>query len=200
MANTINMDSQVPVRTPLVVIVDSKVADYFDLKADGSLSVSYKLPNGLELSEPHLAKLLYIRGLKIPASVSCSFISQQSVNGQATGSLGSNVVESNVYIPVQSNYIPATGWLKVARLDGNAFSRAVPVSIAFHIVPASYLHCMPCEAQLYLICSLLVQTSTNRRNQIFVRHSSNFGGQPRYRTKYSRGCPLRLRSLMTFST
>ena len=134
------MASEVHVKTPLVVSVCSRQADYFTLRADGTVSLSYKLPNGLLLREPHYAKLLFVHGLdEAPLGLVCPFVQTQSVDGNPKGQLGTSLAQSNVYVPVRDNYISATGWLQLARLDGFPIRRLSPVVLAIHLVPASQL-------------------------------------------------------------
>lgn len=123
-------------KTPIVLTIrtiDSGVA--YDIQSDGSASLSYCLPEPFDLDEPHAVKLLYIKGPKKHVACVANFIETQGFNREPLNVLGTSVANSNVYVPIRSNYITAVGWLTLFNLDGTPIESLDPTILALHLVP-----------------------------------------------------------------
>ena len=125
-------------KTPIVLTirsVDSGVA--YEIQSDGTASLSYCLPEPLDLHEPHAVKLLYIKGPEKHVFCCANFIEPQGFNRDPVTVLGTSITGTNVYIPLRTNYITAVGWFTLSNLDGTPIDRLDPTILALHLVPTS---------------------------------------------------------------
>ena len=122
--------------TPTLVVLRSREAVFQALHHDGSSSLTYQLPQSLELTKPHKAKLLFLLGGE-GGHLICraSFVAQQIMGNQQSKILGTSVPDSNVYVALDGNYVPAVGWLSFERLDGSPILEEPDLFLAIHICP-----------------------------------------------------------------
>ena len=129
-----------PLKTPNVLTIrtlDSGVA--YEIQSDGSASLSYCFPEPFDLQEPHAVKLLYIKGPKKHVVCVANFIEPQGFNRDPMGVLGTSASDSNVYVPLRTNYLPAVGWFTLFHLDGTPIESLNTTVLALHLVPMKHI-------------------------------------------------------------
>jgi hypothetical protein len=83
---------------------------------------SYKLPKDLSFSEPHIARLVWLRPKpKVPVFVFCDFLSGSFVQGQLRPLLGGSGFVESPWVPVATNFIPSTGFVHLQTHDHTPF-------------------------------------------------------------------------------
>ena len=145
------MASGDPVVTPTVLFLNTTPGgpNHIRLENDGSESLFYQLPNPITFSEPHSARLLTIITAPTVAEqmtepiLSClaSFVPNQPLDGAALPVLGTSMSLSNVYHPLYTNHLPASGRIELRRLDGAPITTAHSfLCVVIHILPSHSLH------------------------------------------------------------
>lgn len=128
-------------KPPLVLHLRSRDGVSYNLRGDGTATLSYCLPEyGWDVSgEPHAVKLLYTHGLSKPAYISASFVKLQGHNSDYSHILGTTLPGTNVYVPVGTHYVAGTGWVTIANMDGSPIQKLEPICLAMHLVPCDPL-------------------------------------------------------------
>lgn len=108
---------------------------YYNLRGDGTASLSYSFPEDMDLARPHAIKIIYINGPKKPVFINSNFIELQGLNSTLMMLLGTSLPNSNVYVPIRSNYISRVGWMIIHNMDGSPITQLDPINIGLHIVP-----------------------------------------------------------------
>jgi hypothetical protein len=130
------MPLKMELKTPLLFVINSEKALYGSLQSDGSYCLTYELANSLILEEPHVAKLLSLRSDAEKQLVcTAGFVKQGSLDGEEARILGTSIAQSNVYVPVTGNHIPAIGWLSFSHLDATPIVKEPLIHLAIHVAP-----------------------------------------------------------------
>lgn len=129
----------VKMKTPVVLRIRSSDSVYYSLKGDGTASISYCLPQGFDVTQPHAIKLLYVNGPSKPVFCHCNFIQLQAFNMGPSNILGTSMPGTNTYVPVGTNYVPAVGWITIENMDGSPIEELEDINLALHLVPIDQL-------------------------------------------------------------
>ena len=139
--------------TPGVLYLTSGRTGRHRLEQDGSETLFYQLPNDLIFKEPHSVKVLAIvagsAGFNSPTEPAmvclATFSPLQALFGEALPVLGSSFSGANVYHPLTTNYLSASGELRVRRLDGEPFNvRHNSLCVILHVTPTRLID--PCAS------------------------------------------------------
>ena len=108
---------------------------------DGRYLVSYRLSNPLKFTEPHYARLVWLGGYKNVTIVFADFVERQEVDGEREPYLGCSAAASTPHwVPLSSNFIPATGFLQIRLANGKRIPANQKFTIVVEIGSESWVH------------------------------------------------------------
>ena len=124
----------------VVVVIRSADVVRQVMKRDGAVVLTYLLPRSLHFHRPHQAKLLFVSGHGGRELLCCaSFVKEQFLGREPARILGTSVAQSNVYVPINGNMLPSSGYLTLSSLDGQPLTKSLgDICLAIHVTPAIY--------------------------------------------------------------
>ena len=123
------------VKPPVVLHIRSKDAVYYTTYSDGSAGLSYCFPDVFEIYEPHAIKLIYVHGFSKPVYLQFTYIEFQGHNREPIKLLGTSLPGSNTYIPISTEYIPASGGIIIKNMDDTPINQLDDCYLGLHLVP-----------------------------------------------------------------
>ena len=108
---------------------------------NGSMLMSYKLAKDYHFDKPQLVRILNLHGSRSHVICCADFVEASDVNGELVPFLGSSLKQSNSWVRLRSNFIPAHGWLHFRSVYNNTpIKNLGNITIWIEIIPAEGVH------------------------------------------------------------
>lgn len=108
-------------------------------KIEKGRRISYHLSSDKKFSEPHFARIVWVKGPSNPCIFFADFVKPQEINGELKPFLGTSS-SSDLWVPLASDYIRNFGFLEVFRSDGKALAIITQFTIVIEIAPLSWIN------------------------------------------------------------
>ena len=98
--------------------------------------MSYNLAQSYTFEKPHVARIRYLHGSRAHLWVSADFVQSSDVNGVMEPILGSSIQGANFWVPLNTNFISAHGWIRLSSIYDQELKREDRITIWIDIAPA----------------------------------------------------------------